>query len=81
MKPTLCAAWFAPGGNASYFPALLFARVGAEDPRYPRPLLWLLPLRSRGLFSASPRPICAIAHFSIRLTYLCPVIARLDRAI
>lgn len=36
MKPTRCAAWFAPDGNASYFPALLFARVGAEDPRYPR---------------------------------------------
>src|SRR6266853_1817718 len=50
MKPTRCAAWFAPGGNASYFPALLFARVGAEDPRYPRPLPWLLPLREPGAF-------------------------------
>jgi hypothetical protein len=50
MKPTLCAAWFAPGGNASYFPALLFARVGAEDPRYPRPLPWQLPLREPGAF-------------------------------
>ena len=50
MKPTRCAAWFAPGGNASYFPALLFARVGAEDPRYPRPLPWQLPLREPGAF-------------------------------
>jgi hypothetical protein len=44
------AAWFAPGGNASYLPALLFARVGAEDPRYPRPLRWLLPFGGPGVF-------------------------------
>ena len=50
MKPTRRAAWFAPGGNASYFPALLFARVGAEDPRYPRSLPWPLPLKGAGGF-------------------------------
>ena len=50
MKPTRCAAWLVSGGNASYFPALLFARVGAEDPRYPRPLLWLPPLGEPGAF-------------------------------
>jgi hypothetical protein len=59
MKPTRCAAWLAPGGNASYFPALLFARVGAEDPRYPRPLPVATATRGAGgIFSISPRAIC-----------------------
>src|SRR5258707_15830389 len=56
MKSPLCAAWFARGGNASYFPALLFARVGAEAPRYPRPLLWLPPLGEPGAFLSRAAP-------------------------
>ena len=62
MKPTRCAAWLVSGGNASYFPALLFARVGAEDPRYPRPLLWLPPLGEPGAFSTLPRASCALGQ-------------------
>jgi len=68
MKPTRRAAWFAPGGNASYFPALLFARVGAEDPRYPRSLPWLPPLGEPGAFFGLAATICALEHFCIRLT-------------
>jgi len=72
MKPTRCAAWLAPGGNASYFPALLFARVGAEDPRYPRPLPWLPPLGEPGAFFQPRRAVCvAGAFFDVDLPLSC----------
>ena len=71
MKPTRCAAWFAPGGNASYFPALLFARVGAEDPRYPRPLQWQLPLREPGAF-------LGLAATHLRLGFFGPALTAAD---
>jgi hypothetical protein len=47
------------GGNASYFPALLSARVGAEDPRYPRLPCGCRHAGSRGHF------------FSLAATHLC----------
>jgi hypothetical protein len=65
MKLARRAAWSRTGGNASYVPALLSARVGAEDPRYPGLSGGCGHSGSRGIFSVSPRPISAVAHFDL----------------
>src|SRR5262249_15410954 len=50
MKLARRAAWFAPGGERKLLSCVMFARVGAEGPRYPRRLRWLLPFGEPGAF-------------------------------